>query len=250
MFKRMICKAALIFCLGVSHGQAEEKAFTLSASPQLAENGFLGYVLPRFSLKTGVRITVVAPPGADAALTRDAGQVAFAALSDGALFGYDVATADPDAQRFGAWLRSETGQRTIASFAPDGDPVYGPPPEVVEEEVAMVFDGDIDLGGKLSLSLCGRCHVVSEANRMNGLGSTPSFAALRAMADWEGRFLAFYALNPHPSFTQIEGISTPFDPMRPSPIAPVEMTADDLDAIIAFVAVMEPANLGAPVQAQ
>ena len=39
------------------------------------------------------------------------------------------------------------------------------------------------------------------------LGSTPSFPALKTLPDWFDRFTAFYALNPHPSFLLVEGIS-------------------------------------------
>ena len=63
-------------------------------------------------------------------------------------------------------------------------------------------------GEKLTLLHCGRCHVVSERNRFGGIGSTPSFAALRGAADWEERFRAFYALNPHPAFTQIPDVTS------------------------------------------
>ncbi len=39
----------------------------------------------------------------------------------------------------------------------------------------------------------------------------------------------------------------PFDESRPSPIVPLRITLDDLDAILAYVATIEPAQLsGAP----
>jgi hypothetical protein len=90
--------------------------------------------------------------------------------------------------------------------------------------------------------------VVSDKNRMNSIGSTPSFAVLRTLRDWEDRFQAFYVLKPHPAFTQIEDVTEPFDPTRPSPIAAVEMTLDDLENIMAFVQGIAPADLGRPVQ--
>ena len=70
---------------------------------------------------------------------------------------------------------------------------------------------------------------------------------MRAFPDWVDRFMGFYALNPHPAFTQIEGVSPPFDEARPSPIVPMEMTLDEVDAVLAYVAAMEAADLGAPL---
>jgi len=59
--------------------------------------------------------------------------------------------------------------------------------------------------------------------------------------------LAFFAEAPHPSFTHVIDVTEPFTPERPSHIAPVEITLEDLDAITAFVATMEPKDLGAQV---
>jgi hypothetical protein len=73
---------------------------------------------------------------------------------------------------------------------------------------------------------------------------------MRSFTDWRARFEAFFALNPHPSFTQVDGVTEPFDISRPSPIAPVEITLDELDAILAFVSRIPPADLGAPIQYQ
>ena len=88
-----------------------------------------------------------------------------------------------------------------------------------------MIKGDIDLGETLSLLHCGRCHVVNEKNRMGGIGSTPSFGALRAMPAWGDRFAVFWTLSPHPSFTQVEGMTEPFDPQHPPAIAPVWLRA-------------------------
>jgi len=115
------------------------------------------------------------------------------------------------------------------------------------EGILPVQDKAPGLGEKLSLYHCGRCHRVSERNRMGGIGSTPSFRLLRSFEDWEGRFWAFYALKPHPAFTQIDGITEPFHEEHPSPIHPVMMTQEDLEAIVAFVRGIEPADLGGPL---
>jgi hypothetical protein len=102
----------------------------------------------------------------------------------------------------------------------------------------------------LAHGTCGRCHVVSERNRFGGIGSTPSFPALRSMPDWEDRFRTFWALNPHPSFTQVEGLTEPFDPASPPHIAPVHLTMAESDAILAYVAGIAPKDLGAEIEAR
>ena len=103
-------------------------------------------------------------------------------------------------------------------------------------------------GEKLTLFHCGRCHVINERNKYGGIGSTPSFGALRTLEDWEDRMRAFYALAPHPAFTQVEGVTEPFPIDRPSPIHPLEMTVDEIETIIVFTATIPPKNLGAPVR--
>ncbi len=100
-------------------------------------------------------------------------------------------------------------------------------------------------GEELTLMNCGRCHVVSPKNRMGGIGSTPSFAVLRTFPDWEDRMKAFWTLRPHPSFTQIEGMTEPFPEHLPAHVHPIRLTLQDLDAIIRYARTVEPADLGA-----
>ena len=107
---------------------------------------------------------------------------------------------------------------------------------------------DFAPGEKLSLFHCGRCHVINERNKYGGIGSTPSFGALRTLEDWENRFLAFYTLAPHPAFTQIEGVTDPFPINRPSPIHPMELTEAEIEEIIEFARTIAPKDLGAPVR--
>ena len=116
--------------------------------------------------------------------------------------------------------------------------------------VEVALDGDAELGHKVSREKCTRCHAVDSATKGWGIGSTPSFGVLRSLDDWEGRFAAFYALNPHPAFTQIEDITEPFPMDRPSPIAPIELTFDELQAMLAYVAAMPAADLGKPLDHQ
>ncbi len=105
-------------------------------------------------------------------------------------------------------------------------------------------------GAKLARFHCGRCHVVTTGGGIGGIGSTPSFAALRAMEDWEARFDAFWTLPPHPSFTQVAGVTLPFDETRPPPIAPLLLTLEEVEAITRYAASIEAARLGAPVQSR
>ncbi|MFQ5566840.1 MAG: hypothetical protein ACE5EU_10820 [Paracoccaceae bacterium] len=99
-------------------------------------------------------------------------------------------------------------------------------------------------GEKLTLVNCGRCHRVSEKDRMGGIGSTPSFAALRSIPDWETRMKAFWTYRPHPSFTQIEGVTEPFPEDRPPHVHPITLTLEELRVIIDYARTIEPADLG------
>ena len=225
---------------------SSQEALGLAAPDEVSASGLLQHILPRFSLKTGIR--VIADENGEMSLNSSPpGDPVFA--RDGTL--YHLRIQDSTGQtRFRDWLLSDIGKRTVESFAPPQGAPFSARFQVAEIEEDQTIDGDVVLGQKLSLSLCGRCHVIGPQNRMNGLGSTPSFAVLRAMPDWSERFQAFFALNPHPAFTQIEDITPPFAVNRPSPIHPVEMTMDDLEAILAFVAALKAADLGAPLQFQ
>ena len=85
---------------------------------------------------------------------------------------------------------------------------------------------------------------------MGGIGSTPSFAALRGRHNWADLFRAFFVHNPHPSFTQVAGVTEPFDPNRQIHVAPVEVTLEEIEAITAFVETIKPKDLGRPVASQ
>lgn len=224
-----------------------EEALRLAVPEVLETSGFAQYLVPRFALKTGVRITRVDEAElaemrfvtGDAAVFEGLGQ-RWGLTHDG----------DPRAQRFADWLRSDIGRKTIESFtAPDGRRFVAVKPGAVAP-VALDYTGDRVAGERLSLALCGRCHVINETNRMNGMGATPPFAVLRAMGDWDDRFVTFHLRNPHPSFTQIAEVTDPFDPTLPPPIVPLEMTQADLEAIIAYVSGIAPADLGAPLHLQ
>lgn len=239
----------VVFCLSLvscaSPGLSQQD-LGLAAPVEVTETGLLGHILPRFSLKTGVRVVpdpagpmvlAAAPPGVP--VFRRGDRLYYLRTAD-----------DPRQLRFRDWLSSEIGKRTLEAFRPQGTALFSADVGIVAVAAARRFAGDAALGGELALIHCGRCHVVGAANRMGGLGSTPSFAVLRTLRDWDERFETFYVRNPHPSFTQIEGITAGFDPGRPPPIVPLAISRDAFDAILAFVAAIAAADLGAPLQLQ
>jgi hypothetical protein len=54
---------------------------------------------------------------------------------------------------------------------------------------------------------------------------------------------AFWTLRPHPSFTQIKGLTEPFPENRPPAVHPISLTLDELDRIIDYARTVEPADL-------
>ncbi len=249
---RILVILTIMFAVFAGTAIAQERQFRLSVHPSLIKTGFLKYLLPRFSLKTGVRIAIVAPnEPADASFsTEKSGTVAFS----GSEQNWYLGTADTDrkkhVQRFAKWLASDVGHRTISSFKLGGIAPYSPKAKKVALIKVVATGGNVEVGEKLSLRHCGRCHVVNEKNRMNAIGSTPSFSLLRSFDDWKARFQTFYVLNPHPAFTQVEDVTEPFSDQRPSPIVPLELTLDDVAAIIDYTATISPADLGAPIKHQ
>lgn len=234
---------AFLLVMLAASALANDKLVRIYAPDTLIESGLLNYALPRFSLKTQVRIEYTTDIGAADLALGDAGRVLFQGPNQ--QWKLDVRSGDhPGTQRLAEWLRSDVGQRTIASYAPDGVALFGAPVEEAEDTVELAFDGNAELGHKVSRSKCTRCHAVDDATEGWGIGSTPSFAVIKALSDWDGRFASFYALNPHPAFMQIEDLTDPFPIDRPSPIAPIHMTIDELEAMLAYVAVLPAADLG------
>lgn len=237
---------SLVAALGLSLPVSAQEDLGLQAPEAVADSGLLKFLLPRFSLKTGIRVV----PSADGDMVLSQGGQGVPVMQRGDTVYVLNIGEDARQQRFQHWLTSEIGIRTIESFVPEkGDPFTAPLPVLVEDTVP-VFEGDPEAGAALSLTHCGRCHVIGPQNALNSIGSTPSFAVLRAMRDWDNKFLSFYVLRPHGVFTQIDGLTQPFNPAVPPPIAPVRITPEELDAILAYVAQVEPADLGAPLQFQ
>lgn len=245
----VLCLFSLIVSAGfMSSGKANSRSFRLSAPETLVASGFLQHLLPRFSLKTGVRIEIVSE-----ATEADA---RFSGSSDGipVFSGQDsewvlvISRENEHVIRFRDWITGEVGRKTIDAFRADGKAVFTASVATPKDEGPQLISGDVVSGEKLAVLHCGRCHMVNETTRLTTIGSTPSFAIMRNFSDWRTRFEAFFSLNPHPSFTQVEGVTEPFDVSRPPSIVPLELTLDELDAILAFVSRIQPADLGAPIQ--
>ena len=225
---------------------AAQEALGLAAPAAVVESGLLDYLLPRFSLKTGVRV-VADPEGAMSLSEIPPGTPVFA----GAGVTWHLRPGDdPRAARFLDWLTSDIGKRTVDSFEAGGAHPFSADLAAPQEKVTVDYAGDARRGAEVSQVQCGRCHVIGTQDRNKGIGSTPSFAVLRSFEDWDDRFMTFYVRKPHAAFTQVAGVTEPFDVSRPSPIAPVELEPEDIDAILAFVAAIGPADLGAPLHLQ
>ena len=97
----------------------------------------------------------------------------------------------------------------------------------------------IEKGREVVRQHCTRCHVVPNMNPYGGIGSTPSFAALKWLSDWEHRFEVFYTLPPHPALVSIQGVSEERSASLPVFIAEIELQIDDVDAILSFVRTLE-----------
>ncbi len=245
---RRVLLVLMMACLPML-AAANDKQVALHAPEALVQSGLLKHILPRFSLKTQVRVTLVTEDQADMVFGPEKGRALFEGV--GAVWHMDLRSPDhPGTQRFAKWLTSDVGRNTIQGFAPEGTALFGPPPAREAKVAAVELDGDAVLGKTVSHVKCGRCHVTSEENRMNGIGSTPSFFVLRTFDDWDLRFSGFYALKPHGAFTQIEDVTDPFPEDRPSPIAPIDLTLDELEAVIAYVRSLAAADLGKPIEHQ
>ncbi len=237
----------VLIVLAAGPAPAQQADIRIAVPSELVDSGLMQYILPRFSLKTAIRVEA----GKDGALqivTEPPGTPVF---SRGGTNYYLRAAQGDKAARFRDWLTGPIGRRTVEAFVPaeGGQGFTMAPPEKPETD-APDFVGDAARGHALAREHCGRCHVVDEANRMRGIGSTPSFAVLRALPGWVVRFESFYARNPHGAYTVIEGVTPSFDITSPPPIARLELTLDDLDDIMAYAATVPPADLGAPIQYQ
>lgn len=241
-----ILSILMVVVLAAAPARADDRLVFLHAPQALVESGLIKHILPRFTLKTRVKVELVDASEAQIVLG-DAGKPLF----EGAGQVWHMTVADPDhdgTARFADWLTSEVGRNTVVSFAPAGTPLFALPSAADVAEALPEFSGDAQLGHEVARTKCTRCHAVDAATRGAGIASSPSFSVLRSLPDWEARFTAFYVLNPHPAFTQVTDVTAPFPSDRPSPIVPVELTLDEVEAVLAYVATMDAALLGAPLQ--
>ncbi|MEP0522233.1 MAG: hypothetical protein ABJO09_15445 [Hyphomicrobiales bacterium] len=235
---------------------AQEADLKLVLPENLIESGFAKHLLPRFRFKTRIRVEPVREGeigDASLAPNQESGTAIMTSL-DGTAFLFQTLTEDPDKAEKSAklldWLQSGPGRAAIEGFQIDGEQAYQPGAAKVVQKIEVKVDGDASLGSKLALQHCGRCHVVDSRNPFGGIGSTPSFGAMKNLPNWLDRFSAFWTINPHPSFTQVEGITEPFDRSRPPPIAPLLLTLEEVEAITAFVVGMPRKDLGGAVEAR
>ncbi len=97
----------------------------------------------------------------------------------------------------------------------------------------------IEKGREVVRQHCTRCHVVPNMSPYGGIGSTPSFAALKWLSDWEHRFEVFYTLPPHPALVSIQGVSEERSASLPVFVSEIELQIDDVEAILSFVRTLE-----------
>ena len=248
----VLLRMTLAFGMMLSGGAAlaQDRTVSLAAPEALVQTGLLKHLLPRFTLKHRVRVSVVGADGVAPLSLNTDGQGRALFEGAGSLWHLDQSGGGDNADRFVDWLTSDIGLNTIEAFkGPDGLR-FTRATAVVEVEEALELTGDAANGLAVSNLHCKRCHVVGAADRMSGIGSTPSFFVLRAFPDWDERFYAFYALNPHPSFTRISDLETELDPQHKAAIVPLDMSLEELDDIVTYVAGLPPADLGAPIQLQ
>ena len=246
-------------------GLAAADAFRLFVAPELAQTGLVRYLAPRFRFRSGIRVLRAETlEAADAALlpveSVDEGLRVRAALLRPALaerqgdrrYVYLVLTQDPAraeaARAFLDWMFSRPGKASIGSFPDEKNPAFTPADRAPVTVAPARFDGDPERGHELARKHCRRCHVVEPDDPFAGIGSTPSFMALRALPDWQRRFSVFWSLRPHLGLVDVAEMSPERLPSNPVPIAPVRLTLDDVEDVLAYVARLAPKDLGRPVE--
>ncbi len=101
--------------------------------------------------------------------------------------------------------------------------------------INRVMAGDIDAGKQIAREHCTRCHVVGEMNKYGGIGSTPSFGAIKTMADWSQRFEIFFTLPPHPAVVAIQGVTEQRPESLPAFVTQITLSVDQLEDLLAFI---------------
>lgn len=101
-------------------------------------------------------------------------------------------------------------------------------------------ESSIERGESLVRQHCSRCHVIPGLNPYGGIGSTPSFSAMKWLDDWRRRFEIFYILPPHPALVRVDGVSDSRDKSLPAFSSEIVMSLEDLDDILNFVDTIKP----------
>ncbi len=257
---RLVLAGTLLIGVNSSAALAQQKTIVVAASPELVESGLADFLYPRFSFKHNVRIRPVELGSLEAVeahiwlgpeTTVESGTPVL--VQGDTIYNLEIRPREADAdstksaQKLLDWLISDIGKTTVRDFENGEGLKFLPVEEKATVRIQPVVRTDVSEGLELSLQKCGRCHVVGAVNRMQGIGSTPSFHMLRTLPDWEDRFFVFYVLNPHPAFIQITDVTPPFRERQPPPIEPIELTLEHIDAIVAYVSTLEPARLGQPL---
>jgi mono/diheme cytochrome c family protein len=100
--------------------------------------------------------------------------------------------------------------------------------------------GDVEVGRKIALTHCSRCHVIPLHNAFGGIGSTPSFHLLANLEDGIERFETFFDRRPHPNFVRLPGVA----PLtaQPAALQPFELTPEELEGIVAYAKALREAE--------
>jgi len=240
--------AIILPSIGAAQTIDNPKQVRVFADPDFVESGLFKYLVPRFTLKTQVRLILGEKSDAQVTILVSAGRPI--AQRGNVIWAVQLIDGEhPGAKRFFEWLQGEVAQNPILAFAPETGDRFVIPDVQDTIEQTVNFKGNAALGLQVAQAQCSRCHVVDD-NRMGAIGSTPSFFALRTLPDWPLRMSGFYLLNPHPAFTVVQDVTDPFDPNRPPPIVPIQVTLDQIDALLAYMQGLQPADLGAPIKHQ
>ena len=132
---------------------AQARTFRLGAPDALAETGFLKFLLPRFSLKTGIRIELVDEGEAAEVVLSAAreGKPVFSGL--GSTWFLKVPAKDNEhAGRFSDWLTGDVGRRTVDSFKADGKQLFTASLSEDTGEETVVLSGNAAEGEKLAVA--------------------------------------------------------------------------------------------------
>ena len=128
---------------------ADDRLVRLHAPDPLVETGLMQHILPRFSLKTSVRVELV-PSEEAQILFGSEGRALFEGV--GQIWHMDIRDGDhPGTSRFAEWLTSDVGRNTITGFAPDGTALFAPPTAPERAVAEIEYYGDAELGHTVSV---------------------------------------------------------------------------------------------------